>query len=95
MRKRAGEDGPSAFGAVLQEEVFRHFNYENTKKQKAQAKALGAKPSRPKSKKICLRFNDGGCQAKACSYQHKCIACEGWGHSKKGCTNVDKKGEGK
>ena len=32
VRMRAGEDGPSAFGKVLQEEVFTHFCLENTKK---------------------------------------------------------------
>ena len=41
---------------------FCHFNYENTKKPKSQSKKdQQPKPTRPKSDKICLRFNDGGC----------------------------------
>ena len=78
------------------QEVFRHLHYENTKKQQAQSKVKDTKSARPKSDKICFRFNnESGCQAKSCSYQHRCIACERWGHAKKGCTNVDKKGEAK
>ena len=61
---------------------------------KAQSKPQ-AKASKPRSDKICLRFNDGICQSKNCNYAHRCIACEEWGHSKKSCGNVDKKKEGK
>ena len=94
VRKRAGDSGPSAFGVVLQEEVFLHFCYENTKKQRNQAKLQG-KGQKPKSDKICLRYNDGGCTSKSCGYAHKCQTCEGWGHSKRKCENANKKKEGK
>ena len=94
VRKRAGESGPSAFGQVLQEEVFAHFCYENTKKQRALSKDK-AKPARSKSDKACLRYNDAGCTTKTCLYAHKCQTCDGYGHSKKNCGNTDKKKEGK
>ena len=94
VRKRAGDDGPSAFGTVLQEDVFTHFCLENTKKQRAAAKQQ-SKPTRVKADKICHRFNDAGCTSKTCTYSHKCSSCEGWGHSKKNCGEADKKKEGK
>ena len=94
VRKRAGESGPSAFGQVLQEEVFTHFCYENTKKQRSLAKEK-VKPARTKSDKVCLRYNDAGCTSKTCFYAHKCQTCDGYGHTKKNCGNTEKNKEGK
>ena len=94
VRKRAGETGPTAFGHVLQEEVFLHFCFENTKKQRSQARQLG-KASKTKTDKTCNRFNDGGCSTKSCAYAHKCSVCDSWNHSKKKCDSPEKKKEGK
>ena len=94
VRNRAGEAGPSAFGTVLQEEVFTHFCLENTKKHRALNKST-TKQAKGKSDKICLRYNDAGCVSKSCAYAHKCLSCEGWGHAKKNCGNADKKKEAK
>ena len=98
VRKRAGESGPSAFSDVQLGEVFMHFCYENTKKQRAQNQAQGKQQSKAqcqKSDKTCLRFNDAGCTSKSCTYVHRCQGCDSYGHGKKNCTNADKKKEGK
>ena len=86
VRKRGGQVGPTAFGIVDQEDVLRFFSCEYLKSKKAAGGS--AKSSTAKKSKTCLRYNDGGCTYKNCSYQHKCIACEGWGHPKKDCRNV-------
>ena len=94
VHKRAGETGPAAFGQVLQEEVFTHFCYENTKKQKSLAQQ---KPKTPRSKsdKVCNRFNESGCTSKTCFYAHRCLNCDSYSHSKKTCGAAEKKKEGK
>ena len=94
VRERAGESGPKAFGVVQQEEILKHFCYENTKKHRAQSKTQ-VKTSRSKSDKTCHRFNDGGCQSKSCMYSHRCSNCDDYNHSKKNCTNGDKRKDGK
>ena len=89
VRERAGEVGPTAFGPVSQEDILRHFCWDNAERPKSQAKQQ-AKPAKSKNDKICLRFNDGGCQAKSCNYSHRCIACEELGHSRKDCKALSK-----
>ena len=87
VRDRAGQVGPSAFGAVEQEDVMRFFCFDNTKKSGKQT----SKGSSNKKDKICLRYNDGGCNAKNCVYAHKCAACLDWGHPRKDCRSLKKK----
>ena len=87
VRDRAGQVGPSAFRAVEQEDVMRFFCFDNTRKTTKQAgKQVGNK-----NDKICLRYNDGGCNTKNCAYAHKCVACEEWGHPRKDCRALKKK----
>ena len=96
VRKRGGQSGPTAFGSVDQEDVLRFFSCEYLKSKKATG--ASAKGNTTKKSKTCLRYNDSGCTYKNCAYQHKCIACEGWGHPKKDCRNVNvntKKSENK
>ena len=62
IRKRAGREGDDKFGEVKQEEVMRHFNYENT------FAAESKQPGKARSKKggrTCNRFNsEDGCSTK-------------------------------
>ena len=95
VRKRAGMSGPAAFGSVLQEEILRHFCYENTKRHRAQSKPAITKTTKGSLSKTCHRFNDSGCVSKSCQYAHRCSSCDDWGHGKRSCGNGDKKKEGK
>ena len=89
VRKRAGHEGVSEFKNVKQEEVMKHFCYDNslgTDQRKS------AKAKTKKSEKICLRFKgDDGCTMKNCYYIHKCLACDDTSHSKRDCKIIKKK----
>ena len=89
VRKRAGREGVSEFGNVKQEEVMRHFCFDNsiaTDQKKA------SKPKSNKNDKVCLRYNgDEGCSVKNCFYAHRCLACDDPGHPKRECKNLMKK----
>ena len=91
VRDRAGQEGPSAFGVVDQEDAMRFFSFDNCKKSGKQV----VKTTSNKKDKICLRYNDGGCNTKNCSYAHKCVACLGWGHPRKDCNALKKKKDNK
>ena len=95
VRERAGEVGPSAFGVVEYDDVFRFFCADNTVPKKPQQGKPGAVSNRVKSDKICHRYNDAGCQSKTCIYAHKCASCELWGHPQKDCRRGGKKKEAK
>ena len=93
VRERAGEIGPSAFGVVEYDDVFRFFCADNTiPKKPLQGKQSPTTP-RVKSEKICHRYNDAGCQSRTCIYAHKCASCELWGHPQKDCRRGEKKKE--
>ena len=89
VRKRAGREGVSEFKNVRQEEVMKHFCFDNSVVTELK------KPSKTKSKraeKVCLRYNgDDGCTMKNCFYAHKCLACDDPGHAKRDCKNIKKK----
>ena len=89
IRRRAGREGPQAFGEVRQEEVMRHFCFENSNASEGKRSQKG---KGKKSEKICLRFNgEDGCNVKNCTYAHKCLACDDSGHGKRDCKNIKKK----
>ena len=89
VRKRAGREGLSEFGNVRQEEVMKHFCFDNSIATE-QKKASKAKSKR--AEKVCLRYNgDDGCVMKNCFYAHKCLACDDPGHPKRDCKNIKKK----
>ena len=94
VRDRAGQVGPSAFGAVEQEDIIRFFCYDNTK-QRTFTKKDTKPASHSKKEKTCLRFNDSGCTTKGCAFAHKCLACEEWGHPRKECKALGKKKDSK
>ena len=89
VRKRAGREGVHEFKNVRQEEVMKHFCFDNsiaTEQKKA------AKTKVKKTEKVCLRFNgDDGCSMKNCYYIYKCLACDDPSHSKRECKNIKKK----
>ena len=95
VRERAGEVGPSAFGVVEYDDVFRFFCADNTVPKKLPQGKPGSAIARVKSDKICHRYNDAGCQSKNCIYAHKCASCELWGHPQKDCRRGEKKKEAK
>ena len=61
VRERAGEVGPSAFGTVEYDDIFRFFCADNTISKKTQPKKVGQRTSRVESDKYCIRYNNGGC----------------------------------
>ena len=91
IRKRAGREGTTEFGTVRQEEVMKHFCFDNciaTGTDQKKATKMKAK----KSEKVCLRYNgDDGCTLKNCFYAHKCLACDDPSHPKRECKNIKKK----
>ena len=92
VRDRAGNVGPSAFGTVDQEDTLRFFSYDNVERTKGWKSTSGTSgPSKKKSEKMCLKYNDQGCNSKSCPYSHSCAACEEVGHSRKDCKNLKKK----
>ena len=94
VRDRAGRFGPSTFGVVNQEDVMRHFCYDNAEASKTSKGSSKASTSSTKRKtdKICLKYNgENGCNFKSCTFAHKCIACEELGHSRKDCKSLKKK----
>ena len=96
VRERAGDIGPSAFGNVEYDDIFRFFCADNTIPKKTLTKKEGASSGRVKSDKLCIRYNDTGCQSKTCIYAHRCSGCEMWGHPRKECrVSDDKKKEKK
>ena len=88
VRRRAGRKGADAFGKVIQEDVMRHFCYDNTI---AGSAASGKARTTTKAKKkhmdgLCLRYNsETGCKEKNCSYKHQCVVCDDTTHAKKDC----------
>ena len=81
IRKRAGREGVAEFGNVKQEEVMRHFCFDNSIATESK-KAAKAKTKRPD--KVCLRYNgEDGCSVKGCYFAHKCLACDETGHPKR------------
>ena len=91
VRERAGRRGPSTFGDVNQEDVMRHFCYDNAETNKP-GKAQGKTSGRKRADKICLKYNgENGCNFKSCTFQHKCIACEEPGHPRKDCKALKRK----
>ena len=92
VRDRAGKVGPGAFGTVDQEDTLRFFCYDNVIKPKVgKASASGGREHKKKSDKMCLKYNDLGCNTKSCPYGHVCAACEEPGHPRKECKNLKKK----
>ena len=66
VRKRAAMSGPAVFGSVLQEEILRHFCYENTKRHRAQSNPTNTSTTKGRSDKTCHRFNAAAaCQSLA------------------------------
>ena len=95
VRDRAGQEGPSTFGVVNQEDVLRYFCFDNAEPQR-QSKATAAASSKTSTKKrldkICLKYNnENGCNLKACTFKHNCIACEEPGHPRKECKALKRK----
>ena len=93
VRERAGQVGPGAFGTVDQEDTLRFFSYDNVIRPKSgkAAATSGGRDHKKKSEKMCLKYNDQGCNAKSCPYGHMCAACEEPGHSRKDCKNLKRK----
>ena len=92
VRERAGSVGPSAFGTVDQEDTLRFFSYDNVERNKGWKSVVsGSGVGKKKSEKMCLKYNDQGCNSKSCPYSHKCAACEEVGHPRKECKNLKKK----
>ena len=92
VRERAGQVGPVAFGTVDQEDTLRFFSYDNAIRPKTgKTTASGSRDHKKKSDKMCLKFNDQGCNAKSCPYAHTCAACEEPGHTRRECKNLSKK----
>ena len=93
VRDRAGRQGPSTFGEVNQEDVMRHFCYDNAETHrvgKLSSKAPVA--AKKRGEKICLKYNgENGCNFKSCTFKHSCIACEEPGHPRKECKALKKK----
>ena len=90
VRKRAGRDGVSEFKNVKQEEVMKHFCFDNSVATE-QKKSVKGKP-KARAEKVCLRYNgDDGCTMKNCYYAHRCLACDDQGHPKRDCKNIKKK----
>ena len=89
VRKRAGREGIPEFKNVRQEEVMKHFCFDNSIATE-QKKSTKSKSKR--SDKICLRYNGAdGCSMKNCYYAHRCLACDDPNHPKKECKNIKKK----
>ena len=94
VRDRAGEVGPTAFGQVDQEDALRFFSADNMKKTTPKKSAAAASSmGKKKSDKLCIRFNDGGCNAKNCFFVHKCVGCDDTTHGKKECKAKKKEGK--
>ena len=93
VRERAGAVGPGAFGTVDQEDTLRFFSYDNVERAKSWKAGSGSSSGagKKRSDKMCLKYNDQGCNAKSCYFVHKCAACEELGHCRKDCKNLKKK----
>ena len=92
VRERAGQVGPNAFGTVDQEDTLRFFSYDNVIRSKpGKSAASSNREHKKKSDKMCLKYNDQGCNAKSCPYAHICAACEEHGHTRRECKNLKKK----
>ena len=92
VRERAGAVGPSAFGTVDQEDTLRFFSFDNVERTKGWKTSQGSSGvAKKKSDKMCLKYNDQGCNAKSCFYSHRCAACEEVGHPRKECKNLKRK----
>ena len=90
VRERAGQLGPSAFGQVVQEDSIRFFSADNMKKTSHKSKSAVGGQSKKRSDKLCIRFNDGGCNSKNCFYTHKCVTCNDTSHGNKDCRSKKK-----
>ena len=55
------------------------------KKTTYKAKATVGSQAKKRSDKLCIRFNDGGCNAKSCFFVHKCVSCGDATHGNKEC----------
>ena len=89
VRERAGLVGPSAYGNVVQEDMLRFFSCEYMRRTRSIGKEK-SQASKKKSDKLCIRFNDNGCNAKSCAFVHKCVHCDSDAHGKKDCRSEKK-----
>lgn len=90
VRQRVSKHGLAAFGEVSQEEVVLQFCPENMVYKGKSAKKSDSTQGKKKVNNYCKHFNDDECHYKACTYAHRCMACDDISHGRKACPSVKK-----